>query len=83
MDTTTTLKAATFVNGEYSDVVEAKYVIRKDPKLSFYNTSTQLVSGKDGYADLLNPYKVELLPIQVPIPTSALLTRRGLYSVLM
>lgn len=58
VDTTTTLKAATFVNGEYSDVVEAKYVIRKDPKLSFYNTSTQLVSGKDGYADLLNPYKV-------------------------
>ena len=59
VDTTTTIKAATFVNGEYSDVVEAKYVIRKDPKLSFYKTSTQLVSGKDGYADLLNPYKVE------------------------
>ena len=47
---------------DYSDVVEAKYVIRKDPQLSFYKQNITLTSGDDGYADLLNPNK--LSPIE-------------------
>ena len=39
-------------------MVEAKYVIRKDPQLSFYKQNITLTSGDDGYADLLNPNKV-------------------------
>lgn len=55
---TTTLKAVVKEGKEYSDVVEAKYVIRKDPQLSFYKQNITLTSGDDGYADLLNPNKV-------------------------
>lgn len=55
---TTTLKAVVLEGEEYSDVVEAKYVIRKDPQLSFYKQNITLTSGDDGYADLLNPNKV-------------------------
>lgn len=55
---TTTLKAVVLEGKEYSDVVEAKYVIRKDPQLSFYKQNITLTSGDDGYADLLNPNKV-------------------------
>jgi len=55
---TTTLKAVVLEGKEYSDVVEAKYVIRKDPQLSFYKQNFTLTSGDDGYADLLNPNKV-------------------------
>ena len=59
VDSTMTIKAVNELNDDYSDVVEAKYIIRKDPKLSFYKDSVSLVSGADGYADLLNPFKVE------------------------
>lgn len=59
---TTALKAVILQSDEYSDVVEAKYVIRKDPQLSFYRQNITLTSGDDGYADLLNPYK--LSPIE-------------------
>ena len=55
---TTTLKAVVKEGKEYSDVVEAKYIIRKDPQLSFYKQNITLTSGDDGYADLLNPNKV-------------------------
>ncbi len=55
---TTTLKAVTLSGSEYSDVVEAKYVIRKDPQIKFYEDKISLVTGDDGYADLLNPNKV-------------------------
>ena len=55
---TTTLKAVVLEGEDYSDVVEAKYVIRKDPQLSFYKQNITLTSGDDGYADLLNPNKV-------------------------
>lgn len=55
---TTTLKAIILQGGEYSDVVEAKYVIRKDPELSFNKQNITLTSGDDGYADLLNPHKL-------------------------
>ena len=59
---TTTIKAVAQEGEEYSDVVEAKYVIRKDPQLSFYQQNITLTSGDDGYADLLNPNK--LSPIE-------------------
>lgn len=55
IDTTTTLKAVVKEGSEYSDITEAKYVIRKDPQLSFYKQNITLTSGDDGYADLLNP----------------------------
>lgn len=55
---TTTLKAVVMEGNEYSDVVEAKYIIRKDPQLSFYKQNITLVSGEEGYADLLNPNKL-------------------------
>lgn len=59
---TTTVKAVVLEGADYSDVVEAKYVIRKDPQLSFYKQNITLTSGDDGYADLLNPNK--LSPIE-------------------
>lgn len=59
---TTTVKAVVLEGADYSDVVEAKYVIRKDPQLSFYKQNITITSGDDGYADLLNPNK--LSPIE-------------------
>lgn len=58
----TTVKAVTLVGEEYSEVSEASYIIRKDAQLSFYKDSISLVSGDEGYADLLNPNK--LTPIK-------------------
>lgn len=55
---TTTVKAVVLQGTEYSDVVEAKFTIRKDPQLSFYKQNITLVSGEDGYADLINPNKL-------------------------
>ncbi len=55
---TTTIKATVKEGDTYSDVTEAKYVIRKDPQLKFYKDSIALTSGNDGYADLLNPNKL-------------------------
>lgn len=55
---TTTLKAVAKDGDAYSDVAEAKYVIRKDPQLKFYKDSVAINSGDDGYADLLNPNKL-------------------------
>ncbi|HCD77150.1 MAG TPA: hypothetical protein DEQ27_02035 [Prevotella sp.] len=55
---TTTFKAVVLEGDEYSDVVVAKYVIRKDPQLSFYKQNITLTSGDEGYADLLNPNKL-------------------------
>ncbi len=55
---TTLLRAVTAVGDEQSAVAEASYVIRKSADLSFYNDSISLVSGADGYADLLNPHKL-------------------------
>lgn len=59
VDTTTTLKAVAYNGTDYSDIVQARYVIRKSPELHFYVDSLSLLSGKDGYADLINPHKVE------------------------
>lgn len=58
----TTVKAVTLEGEEYSEVSEASYIIRKDAQLSFYKDSISLVSGDEGYADLLNPNK--LTPIK-------------------
>ena len=55
---TATLKAVAKDGDAYSDVAEAKYVIRKDPQLKFYKDSVAINSGDDGYADLLNPNKL-------------------------
>lgn len=55
---TTTLKAVTAVGDELSNVTEGNYVIRKDPGIKFNTESIELVSGEEGYADLLNPNKV-------------------------
>lgn len=55
---TTTVKAVTAVGEELSDVAEAKYVIRKDPQIKFNEESLTLLSGDEGYADLLNPNKL-------------------------
>lgn len=55
---TATLKAVTHVGTEYSDVAEAKYVIRKDPQIRFNEAKVSLITGEEGYADLLNPNKV-------------------------
>ena len=55
---TATLKAVTLVGTEYSDVAEAKYVIRKDPQIRFNEAKVSLITGEEGYADLLNPNKV-------------------------
>ena len=59
IDTTTTLKAVAYNGTDYSDIAQAQYVIRKSPELRFYVDSLSLLSGKDGYADLINPHKVE------------------------
>lgn len=58
VDATVLLRATTAVGGEQSAVAEASYVIRKDASLSFYKDSISLISGADGYADLLNPNKL-------------------------
>lgn len=55
---TTELKACVLKGNEYSNVTSAKYVIRKDANISFSQTEIELVSGDDGYADLINPNKV-------------------------
>lgn len=55
---TATLKAVTLVGTEYSDVAEAKYVIRKDPQIRFNEAKVSLITGEEGYVDLLNPNKV-------------------------
>ena len=55
---TATLKAVTLAGTEYSDVAEAKYVIRKDPQIRFNEAKVSLITGEEGYADLLNPNKV-------------------------
>lgn len=55
---TATLKAVTLAGTEYSDVAEAKYVIRKDPQIRFNEAKISLITGEEGYADLLNPNKV-------------------------
>lgn len=56
---TTTIKAVLTVGDETSDVATATYVIRQDPGLYFYKDSIALVTGDDGYSDLINPNKVE------------------------
>ncbi len=58
VDASMLLRATTVVGEEQSAVAEASYVIRKDANLSFYKDSISLVSGDDGYADLLNPNKL-------------------------
>lgn len=55
---TTTLKAAASKADEMSDVVEAKYVIRKSPDIKFNEKTITLTTGDEGYADLINPNKV-------------------------
>lgn len=52
------VKAVTKVGNEYSAVTEANYVIRRSPNLSFYKTAIELTSGDEGFADLINPFKV-------------------------
>lgn len=59
VDYTQQLKAVAKVGDDYSNVVEASYVIRRSPELSFYKTELTLTSGDDGYADLINPNKVK------------------------
>lgn len=59
---TTTVKAVVSSGDEVSNVAEAKYVIRKDPQIKFNEESLTLLSGDEGYADLLNPNK--LAPIK-------------------
>lgn len=56
---TTTVKAVTMVGEEMSEVAEAKYVIRKDPQIRFNKEALTLVSGEEGYSDLLNPNKLK------------------------
>lgn len=58
VDTATTLRAATRSGEEYSAVATAGYVIRRAAQLSFYKDSISLISGEDGYADLINPHKL-------------------------
>lgn len=58
IDTTTTLKAVAVSGEEASEVVTANYIIRKPAELRFYKDSLTLLSGEDGYADLIDPHKV-------------------------
>lgn len=59
ISSSTELKACVLIGDEYSNVATAKYVIRKDANISFNKAFIELTSGDDGYADLLNPNKVE------------------------
>ncbi|MFC4665357.1 chitobiase/beta-hexosaminidase C-terminal domain-containing protein [Falsiporphyromonas endometrii] len=59
IDKSLILKAVAFDGTSYSDVVQADYVIRIDPKLSFTQDSISLITGQDSFADLLNPFNVE------------------------
>ena len=78
---TTTLKAAAQVGGEYSAVSEAAYIIRQDAGLSFYQDSIALVSGDEGYADLLNPHKLSPVTYKSSAPLVCSVDEKGtLYS---
>ena len=78
---TATLKAVTLAGTEYSDVTEAKYVIRKDPQIRFNESAISLVTGDDGYADLLNPNKVSPITYSSSAPLVCSVNDKGtLYS---
>lgn len=55
---TTTLKAIVAKGEEQSEVAEANYVIRKNPQIKFNEKEITLLSGDEGYSDLLNPNKL-------------------------
>ena len=55
---TTNLKAVTVVGDETSNITEGNYIIRKSPDIKFNVKSITLITGEEGYADLLNPNKV-------------------------
>lgn len=74
---TATLKAVTLVGAEYSNVVEAKYIIRKDPQIRFNEAKVSLVTGEDGYADLLNPNKVSPIKYSSSAPMVCSVNSKG------
>lgn len=55
---TTTVKAVAKLDGEFSAVAEAKYIIRKSPELSFAEASTTIELLEEGFVLLNNPYRV-------------------------
>lgn len=78
---TTTLKAVTLSGEEYSDITEGKYIIRKDPQISFNQSTLSLITGEDGYADLLNPNKVSPVTYKSSAPLVCSVNSKGfLYS---
>lgn len=74
---TATLKAVTHVGTEYSDVAEAKYVIRKDPQIRFNEAKVSLITGEEGYADLLNPNKVTPIKYSSSAPMVCSVNSKG------
>lgn len=75
---TATLKAVTLVGTEYSDVAEAKYVIRKDPQIRFNEAKVSLITGEEGYADLLNPNKVTPIKYSSSAPLVCSVDSKGI-----
>ncbi len=74
---TATVKAVTLAGTEYSDVVEAKYVIRKDPQIRFNEAKISLITGEEGYADLLNPNKVSSIKYSSSAPMVCSVDSKG------
>lgn len=74
---TTSFRAVTLSGDSYSDVTDAKYVIRKDPKLRFNQESISLLTGEDGFADLLNPHDVEPIRFSSSDPMVCSVDNRG------
>lgn len=56
---TTTIKAIVYASEQPSAIATGTYVIRQDPGFYFYKDSIALITGNDGYADLVNPNKVD------------------------
>ena len=54
IDQSMTISAVTCVDGKYSPVVKAKYVIKEDPRLSFSKDSVTLEAPDNGYSPYLN-----------------------------
>ncbi len=74
---TATLKAVTLAGTEYSDIAEAKYVIRKDPQIRFNEAKISLITGEEGYADLINPNKVSSIKYSSSAPMVCSVDSKG------
>lgn len=81
---TTTLKAAAKVGDEFSNVAEARYVIRQSPELKFSDASLEIELLEEGFSYLENPHNVSPITYRSSVPSVAWADEYGLiytYSV--